>query len=129
MRSWQLCGPLGGPGFEKLTTDPNGLMPGTRRDWKEVTRELCEAAASTGPFGRSEFVVYWGADSWLLGQAHGSALAVGDDRAPGCSCDRRDGRTGLLRATWIHVPDDMVLELGFQGHLMTVSLVRQRSTY
>ena len=120
VRSWQLCGPFGGPGFEKLTTDPNGLMPGTRRDWKEVTRELCEAAAYppdrlvdlSSSFTGEQIHGYW--DKLTEVRWRSATIEPQDVRVVGGM-----GGQVYYGATWIHVPDDMVLELGFQGHLMT----------
>lgn len=45
VRDWLICGPFGGPEAENFTFDPNGKLPGTNRDWKQVVRDYCEAAS------------------------------------------------------------------------------------
>jgi hypothetical protein len=120
VRHWQVCGPFGGPGFEKLTADPNGPMPGTNKDWKQATRELCEAAAyppdekvDLAAVYRGEMIDgYWAKP----GEVRWRKAAIDDlDTRVRCGL----GGQTYYGAAWLHVPADMELEFRFQGHPMT----------
>ncbi len=120
VRNWQLCGPFGGPGFEKLTGDPDGMLPGTRRDWKEVTRELCEAASYPPDRAVDLRAVYTGE------QIQGYWDKLNEVRWRPATVEPQDvrvigGQGGQVYygATWIHVPGEMELAFKFQGHPQT----------
>ena len=120
MRHWQICGPFGGPGFEKLTADPNGPMPGTKKDWKQATRELCEAAVYP-PDEKVDLArsLPRRHDRRLLGPSRrkcAGARPRSRISIPACTAARRADYYG---ATWIHVPAETELEFKFQGHPMT----------
>ncbi len=120
VRHWQICGPFGGPGFEKLTLDPQGPMPGTNRDWKQATRELCEAAAyppdeqvDLAAAYRGDLIAgYWN----KLGEVRWRKAPV-DDLDTRVRCG--SGGQVYYGVTWLYVPVETELEFQFQGHPMT----------
>ncbi|MCY2988931.1 MAG: hypothetical protein NTY19_13830 [Planctomycetota bacterium] len=120
MRHWQICGPFGGPGFEKLTFDPQGPMPGTNQDWKQATRELCEAAAYPADAQVDLAAAYRGdliAGYWnKLGEVRWRNAPV-DDLDTRVRCG--SGGQVYYGVTWLHVPAETELEFQFQGHPMT----------
>lgn len=121
VRQWLLCGPFGGPGAEKFTRDPNGLMPGTNRDWKQAARDFCEAAAY--PPDRDPIepkAVFKG------GLVRGYWPDPGEVRWKPATVADLDTRVVLgtgaqvwYGATWMHVPAASELEFQFQGHPQT----------
>lgn len=120
LRQWQVCGPFGGPGAEKLTNDPNGPMPGTDRDWKQATRDFCEAGAyppddhvDLGTVFRGPLISgYWGAP----GELRWRPATVADlDTRVVCG----GGGQVWYGATWLQVPSDCTLQAEFEGHEMT----------
>ena len=123
VRNWQICGPFGGPGFERLTADPGGPMPGTNRDWKQAARDLCEAIAyppdkkvDLDADYRGESVAgYWGKPA-----AIGWRKATMKDLDTHVKCGL--GGQIYYGATWLHVPAETQLEL-VPGHPMTAPLV------
>jgi hypothetical protein len=120
VRHWQICGPFGGPGFEKLTRDPHGPMPGTNRDWKQATRELCEAGVYPPDEQVDLAACYRGG---ILGGYWGNphevrwAKAAIDDLDTRVRCGA--GGQVYYGATWVCVPNATELEFRFQGHPMT----------
>lgn len=120
VRHWQLCGPFGGPGFEKLSPDPNGPMPGTNKDWKQATRERCEAAVyppdekvDLAAFYRGTTIAgYWGKPAEVRWRK-----ATIDDLDSRVRCGL--GGQVYYGVTWLHVPADTELEFQFQSHPMT----------
>ena len=120
VRNWRLCGPFGGRGFEKLCGDPNGLMPGTRRDWKEATVETCEAASYPPDRGVDLDAEYSGEriqGYWNKLDKIGWRPAAIEAQDTRVTCGM--GGQVYYGAAWVHVPRDMELQFKFQGHLMT----------
>ena len=121
VQNWMICGPFGGPGAEKFRPDLLGLLPGTKKDYKQAGRELCEAAvyppddgvvdtkaAFTGEMIRG----YWndpGRVRWKPAKVADLDLRV----VLGPAAQVWYG------ATWIHVPVQTELEFQFQGHPQT----------
>ena len=121
VKQWMICGPFGGPGAEKLTRDPNGLMPGTNKNWKDGTKEFCEAQTyppddlQVDPAARYKGQIiqgYWkdpGEVRWKS-----ATIASLDTRVK-----LGDGGQVWYGATWINAPAATELELDFRSHLMT----------
>jgi len=120
VRNWSVCGPFGGPGTEKFSWDPRGLIPGTNKDQKAAVREICEAAQYPPDDGRvdlkavftGELVQGW----WPEKRAIWKGATVAD----------LDARVILgsaaqvwYAATWVHVPEATELEFQFQSHPQT----------
>ncbi len=120
VRNWRICGPFGGPGFERLTADPMGPMPGTNKDWKQATHDLCEAAAyppdkkvDLNAIYRGKSIAgYWGRPAEI-----GWRKATIEDLDTRVKCGT--GGQVYYGASWLHVPNDTPLEFKFQGHPMT----------
>lgn len=120
VRHWQICGPFGGPGFEKLTADPNGPMPGSNKDWKQVTRELCDAAVYP-PDEKVDVAASYRGDS-IAGYWNKQAevrwrKVTVDDLDTRVRCGL--GGQIYYGVTWLYVPADTELEFQFQSHPMT----------
>jgi hypothetical protein len=121
VRHWLTCGPFGGAGAERFRADPNGLMPGTNRDWKTVTREFCEAAAYPPDNGVVDPATVFKGD--LL---QGYWPQVSEVRWKPAAVADLDTRVVLgpsaqtwYGATWIHVAAPTELQFHFQSHPMT----------
>jgi hypothetical protein len=120
VRHWQICGPFGGPGFEKLTADPNGPMPDTNKDWKQATSELCEAATYppdekvdlSASFRGQMTDGYWARQAEVRWRK-----ATVDDLDTRVRCGT--GGQVYYGAAWLYVPVEMELEFKFQGHPQT----------
>jgi len=119
-RNWMVCGPFGGPGAEKFSWNPNGLMPGTKKDQKEAVRELCEAAQYPPDDGKVDLkAVYDGPQVhgwWPETKARWKAEATED-------LDTRaimgNAAQVWYAATWVHAPAATEVEFQFQGHPQT----------
>ena len=121
VRNWLICGPFGGPGAEKFTGDLGGLMPGTKKDYKQAGREFCEAAAYPPDDGvvdakaayTGEMILgYWNNP----GQVRWRPAKIAD----------LDTRVMLgpsaqvwYGATWIRVPAETEVEFQLQDHPQT----------
>jgi hypothetical protein len=121
VRHWLICGPFGGPGAEKFTSDPNGLMPGTNKDWKQAAREFCEAAA----YPPDDCLV--ARDAIFKGeQIRGYWPDPREARWKPATIAELDSRVVLgasaqvwYGATWLHVPTASEVGVHFQGHPQT----------
>ena len=121
VKKWMICGPFGGPGAEKLTRDPNGLMPGTNKNWKDATKEFCEAQKyplddlkvdPTAVYKGGIVQGYWNNP----GEVRWRVVTTAD-------LDTRvklgDGGQVWYGVTWINAPAATELEFDFQSHMMT----------
>jgi hypothetical protein len=121
VRHWLICGPFGGSGAEKFTSDPNGLMPGTNKDWKQAAREFCEAASQ--PFDDGKIAL----DAVFKdGQIRGYWPDPGEVRWKSARVADLDTRVVLgagaqvwYGVTWLHVPAASEIEFQFQSHPQT----------
>jgi len=121
IRNWLICGPFGGPGAEKLSYDPNGLMPGTNIDYKSATRTFCEALQLPPDNGTVDITAqYTGA---MIQGYWGNPGSVRWTPTIVTPLDTRVvlGPAGQVwyGATWIYVPAETTLDAHFQGHPMT----------
>ena len=122
IKNWLICGPFGGPGAEKMTRDPKGMMPGTKKEWKIATKEFCEAQSyppddhkvDTNITYKGELIQgYWRNPGVVRWKA--ATLADLDTRA----IIGGSGET-WYGATWVYAPTSTVVDFEFQSHPMTV---------
>ena len=96
-------------------------MPGTNKDWKQATSELCEAATYPPDEKVDLAARYRGqmADGYWDKQAEVCwRKATVDDLDT--RMRMRNGRAGLLwRLAWLYVPVEMEVEFKLQGHPQT----------
>lgn len=121
VRNWQILGPFGGPGTEKFSWDPNGVLPGTGKNAKDAVREFFDAAKFppdngtidlTATYSGEQIQGYWKKTDAI--QWRPATLAELDTRVI-------IGGGGQLwyGATWIRVPQATELDFEFQSHQQT----------
>jgi hypothetical protein len=120
VRNWITCGPFGGPGMEQFSWNPNGLMPGTKKNQKDAVRELCEAAKYPPDDGTVDMKAVYTGDIvkgwWPQTKANWKPATIAE----------LDARVIMGQAAqvwyavmWIHAPAATELEFQFQGHPQT----------
>ena len=126
IRNWQILGPFGGPGVEKFSIDPNGVVPGTDKNTKDAVREFFDAAKyppDKGAFDAGAFDLkavyrgeqiegYWPKNNEIRWQP--ATIADLDTRAV-----LGGGAQLWYGATWIRAAQAVDLEMEFQGHPQT----------
>lgn len=121
VKNWLVCGPFGGPGTEKFKADPNGNLPGTKKQMKDAVREFCEAATYPPDSGKVELGAsytgemirgYWNDPRTVRWKP--ASIAELDTRAL-----LGGGGQVWYGATWINVPAAIELEFQFQSHPQT----------
>jgi len=121
VKKWLICGPFGGPGAEKLAIDPNGLMPGTNKNWKDATKEFCEAQKYPPDDHKVDLTAVYKGEI-----VQGYWTNPGEVRWKPATIADLDTRVKLgnggqtwYGVTWINAPAATELEFDFQGHMMT----------
>ena len=121
LRNWLICGPFGGPGAEKFIDEPNGRFPGTDKDYKQVTREFCDAEKYPLDDGKVDLqAVYQGEmvrGYWKdPGQVRWRPAQTADlDTRVICG----PAAQVWYGASWVFAPADTMLTFQFQGHPQT----------
>ncbi|HYG77350.1 MAG TPA: hypothetical protein VEK08_20255 [Planctomycetota bacterium] len=121
VRNWTICGPFGGPGAEKFKDDPNGIFPGTNKNFKDVVADFCKSAIYPPDKGPIDFNARYSGE-----MIQGYWKPMDGIKWRGASVAELDSRVILgsssqvwYGATWIYVPEDLSLEVDFHGHPMT----------
>jgi hypothetical protein len=121
IRNWLVCGPFGGAGAEELTRDPNGVMPGTKKDWKQATRQFCESATYPPDSGKVDLSARYTGE--MIRGYWPDPREVRWKPATIADLDTRlalgPGGQVWYGATWIYAPADVDLEFQFQGRPQT----------
>lgn len=120
VRNWVVCGPFGGPGLEQFSWNPNGLMPGTKKDQKEAVRELLDVAQYPVDNGKVDLKATYDGPLvkgwWPETKARWKAESTAD-------LDNRaimgPAAQVWYAAAWVQAPAETQVQFAFQGHPQT----------